>query len=125
MRGHTELTRTKTGDVPFYHLASLGGRRSAIGFPVNRFADLDMVSVTAEWRFEIWRDIHNSSRIETFLHFGEGAVARRLDDIESPDWHESYGFGFRVATPEDLLGVLFLGFSDESFHVSVSGEWQP
>jgi hypothetical protein len=125
LRGRTELTRTETGDVPFYHLASLGGRRSAIGFPVNRFTDLDMVSVTAEWRFEIWRDIHNSTRIETFLHFGEGAVAHRLDDIESPDWHESYGFGFRATSTEDLLGVLFFGFSDESFHASVSGVWQP
>jgi len=125
LRGHTELTRSETGEVPFYHLAALGGENSAIGFTSNRFTDLDMVSVTAEWRFEIWRDIHNSSRIETFLHFGEGAVAHRLEDIESSDWHESYGFGFRGATTENLLGVLFFGFSDESFHVNVTGEWQP
>ena len=125
LRGHTELTRVETGDVPFFHLASLGGKRSAIGFPSNRFTDLDMISVTAEWRFEIWRDIHNSARIETFLHFGEGAVAHQLNDIESLDWHESYGFGFRGATTENLLGVLFFGFSDESFHINVTGEWQP
>lgn len=125
LRAHTELTRIETGDVPFFHLAPLGGKRSAIGFASNRFTDLDMISLTAEWRFEIWRDIHNSARIETFLHFGEGAVAHRLDDLESPDWHESYGFGFRGATTEDLIGVLFFGFSDESFHINVTGEWQP
>lgn len=125
LRAHTEFTRAGTGDVPFFHLASLGGKNSAIGFPSNRFTDLDMVFVTAEWRFEIWRDIHNASRIETFIHFGEGAVAHRLDDIASPDWHESFGFGFRAASTEEVLGVLFLGFSDESFHLNVSGEWQP
>jgi len=124
-RGHTEFTRAETGDVPFFHLASLGGKRTAIGFSSNRFTDLDLISLTAEWRYEIWRDIHNSMRVETFVHFGEGAVANRLDDIESPDWHESYGFGFRASSTENLLGVLFFGFSDESFHMNVSAEWAP
>ncbi|MFQ5530691.1 MAG: hypothetical protein ACE5FP_10155, partial [Gemmatimonadota bacterium] len=121
VRGHTQFTRPETGEVPFYHLAALGGRRTAIGFPSDRFTDLDLVALTAEWRYEIWRDIHNSSRLETFLSFGEGAVGHRLDDITGPDWHESYGLGFRMASREDLIGVLFFGFSEESFHVNVSG----
>lgn len=125
LRGHTELTRAEAGEVPFYHLSTLGGRESAIGFPSNRFADLDMVTLIAEWRYEIWRDIHNSSRLETFLYFGEGAVAPRLADIETPDWHESYGIGLRAASTDALLGRLYFGFSEESFHVGVSGELQP
>jgi len=121
----TRLTRADAGEVPFYHLAALGGRRSAIGFPSNRFRDLDMVALTAEWRYEIWRDIHKTARLETFLYFGEGAVGHRLEDIASSDWHQSYGFGFRMANVEDLLGLMYFGFSEESFHFGFSAGWQP
>jgi hypothetical protein len=125
LRGRTELTRGMAGEVPFYHLAELGGEESAIGYPDTRFRDDDMVSLTAEWRYEIWRDIHNSMRVESFLHFGEGAVGRRLGEIAPEDWRASYGFGFRVARSESLLGLVFLGFSEESVRFGVSGEWAP
>lgn len=125
LRGRTDLTRGRTGEVPFYHLAALGGEETAIGYPDTRFTDRDMVSLTAEWRYEIWRDIHNSMRVESFLYFGEGAVGPRLGDIASEDWRASYGFGFRVARSEALLGLVFLGFSDESVTFGLSGEWEP
>ncbi|MGI9038895.1 MAG: BamA/TamA family outer membrane protein [Gemmatimonadota bacterium] len=125
LRGVTELTRGGSGQVPFYHLSALGGERNAIGFPDTRFTDLDLVAASAEWRYEIWRDIHNSLRVESFLHFAEGAVARRVDAIGSEDWHASYGFGFRAAGPEGLLGLVYAGFSEESVRVGFGGTWRP
>lgn len=125
LRARTDLTRGGTGEIPFYHLAALGGEETAIGFPDTRFRDRDMVSLTAEWRYEIWRDIHNNRRVETFLYFGEGAVGRRLGDIASEDWRTSYGVGARFARRADLLGMMYLGFSDESVRFGVSGEWTP
>lgn len=125
LRGLTELARGGTGEIPFYHLSTLGGERTAIGYTDDRFADLDMVSLSSEWRYEIWRDIHNSARIESFVHAGVGAVGRRLDEIEAGDWQPSYGFGFRFADREGLLGLVFLGFSDESLQLGVGGEWRP
>ncbi len=125
LRGLTELARGGTGEIPFYHLPTLGGERTAIGYTDNRFADLDMVSLSSEWRYEIWRDIHNSARIESFVHVGIGTVGRRLVEIEADDWQPSYGFGFRFADRAGLLGLVFLGFSDESVQLGVGGEWRP
>jgi len=125
LRARTDLTRGAGGGVPFYHLAELGGEETAIGFPDTRFRDLDMVSLIAEWRYEIWRDIHNSVRVESFVYFGEGAVGPRLPRISADDWRASYGFGFRAARSEALLGLAFLGFSDEGAQFGVSGEWTP
>lgn len=125
LRGLTELTRGGTGEIPFYHLSKLGGERTAIGYTDDRFTDLDMMSLTSEWRYEIWRDIHNSVRIESFVHAGAGTVGRRLDEIETDDWQPSYGFGLRFADREGLLGLVFLGVSDESVRFGVAGEWWP
>lgn len=125
LRGRTDLTRGRGDGIPFYRLAELGGEETAIGYPDTRFRDRDMVSLTAEWRYEIWRDIHNTMRVESFLYFGEGAVGRRLGAIAREDWRASYGFGFRVARSEALLGLAFLGFSEESVRFGVSGQWAP
>lgn len=125
LRARTDMTRGAAGGVPFYHLAELGGEETAIGFPDTRFRDLDMVSLIAEWRYEIWRDIHNGVRVESFLFFGEGAVGPRLHRISAEDWRASYGFGFRASRTEALLGLLFLGFSEEGARFGVSGGWTP
>ncbi len=125
LQARTDLTRGGAGEIPFYHLAELGGKETAIGYPDTRFRDRDIVSLTAEWRYEIWRDIHNTMRVESFLYFGEGAVGPRLGAISSEDWRASYGFGVRVARSEALLGLAFLGFSEESVRFGVSGEWAP
>lgn len=125
LRGRTDLTRGGAGEIPFYHLAAVGGEETALGYPDTRFRDSDAASLSAEWRYEIWRDIHNSIRVESFLYFGEGAVGPRLGEIAPEDWRASYGFGFRVARSEALLGSAFLGFSEESVQVGVSGEWSP
>lgn len=125
LRSRTDLTRGGGDEIPFYHLAELGGEETAMGYPDTRFRDRDMVSLTAEWRYEIWRDIHNTMRVESFLFFGEGAVGPRLGAIAPEDWRASYGFGFRLARSEALLGLAFLGFSEESVRFGVSGEWVP
>lgn len=125
LKARTDLTRGGSGRVPFYQLAALGGEETALGFPDTRFMDRDMVSLTAEWRYEIWRDIHNSARVEWFLYFGEGAVGARLTEIASEDWRASYGFGFRTVRTAYLFGLVFFGFSDESVRFGVSGEWMP
>lgn len=125
LQGYTQLTRGGTEHIPFYHLAGLGGEQTALGYPDTRFRDRDMLSMTAEWRYEIWRDIHNTVRAETFVYFGEGAVAPTLGAIGRDHWRASYGFGFRAARTDQLLGMLYFGFSEESFQVGVSGEWRP
>ncbi|MGD8495235.1 MAG: hypothetical protein PVF05_03535 [Gemmatimonadales bacterium] len=125
LMARTDLTREDSGRIPFYYLAALGGEETALGFPDTRFTDNDMLSLAAEWRYEVWRDIHNKTRLESFVYFGRGAVAPRLGEIDSEDWHTSYAFGFRAAQREDLLGLIYLGFSAEGVQFGAAGEWSP
>lgn len=124
LRGLASIVRADGGEgVPFFHLSKLGGPETALGYPSSRFNDNDVVALQAEWRYEVWRDIHNLVRSEFFLYFAEGAVGRRLHEIGSGDWQPSYGVGGRLAARERLLGVAFLGWSDEGVHVGLRGAW--
>ena len=124
LRGVTRLVRTDRGEgIPFFHLSRLGGSRTAIGYSTSRFTDNDMISLVAEWRYEVWRDIHDIIRSEFFLYFGEGTVQRRLNEVSAGDWQASYGIGARMVMKERLLGVAFLGFSDEDVQVGIRGDW--
>jgi hemolysin activation/secretion protein len=109
--------------VPFFHLPSLGGSRSALGFPTGRFVDNDMVSIMSEYRYEIWRELHSRMRAETFLFFHYGAVGRSLDEIDSGDWHPSYGVGLRLSQPTILMGVAYLGFGGEGMTAGIRTSW--
>lgn len=59
----------------------------------------DMASLSAEWRYEIWRELHDRMRLEGFVFGDEGAVARRLDEVASSDWRPSFGAGLRLVGP--------------------------
>ena len=124
LRAMTRIARADGGaGIPFFHLSTLGGTRSALGYSTSRFTDNDVISLVAEWRYEVWRDIHDIARTEFFLYFGEGAVNRRLQDISGEDWRASYGVGMRMVMKQRLLGVAFLGFSDEDVQVGIRGTW--
>ena len=124
LRALTRITRADGGEgIPFFHLSTLGGTRSALGYSTSRFTDNDMLSLVAEWRYEVWRDIHDIARTEFFLYFGEGAVNRRLLDISGEDWQASFGVGTRMVMKQRLLGVAFLGFSDEGLQIGIRGTW--
>ena len=124
LRAVTRISRADGGEgIPFFHLSTLGGTRSALGYSTSRFTDNDMLSLVAEWRYEVWRDIHDIARTEFFLYFGEGAVNSRLTDISGDDWQASYGVGARMAMKPRLLGVAFLGFSKEGVQVGIRGTW--
>ena len=53
--------------VPFYHLASLGSERGGRAYHQLRFRDLAMAAFMLEWRWEVWRELHERSRIEDLL----------------------------------------------------------
>ncbi len=120
----SQIARHDEGDaIPFYHLPSLGGTRSALGYPTSRFVDNDMISIMSEYRFEIWRELHSRMRAETFLFFHYGAVGESLGQLESEDWHPSYGLGLRLSQPTMLLGAAYLGFSGEGMTAGIRASW--
>jgi len=124
LRVTSDIARDDGGEgVPFYHLSTLGGSRSALGFPSSRFVDYDMLSFMSEYRFEVWRELHSRMRAETFLFFHYGAVGETIGSIEGGDWHPSYGLGLRLSRPTALLGLAYLGFSAEGMTAGIRGSW--
>jgi hypothetical protein len=124
LRVISDVARDDGGEgVPFYHLSTLGGSRSALGFPSSRFVDYDMLSFMSEYRFEVWRELHNRMRAETFLFFHYGAVGETTGQIEGGDWQPSYGLGLRLSRPTSLMGLAYLGFSGEGMTAGIRGSW--
>ncbi len=124
LRVISDISRDDGGEgVPFYHLSTLGGSRSALGFPSSRFVDYDMLSFMSEYRFEVWRELHSRMRAETFLFFHYGAVGETIGSIEGGDWHPSYGLGLRLTRPTALMGLAYLGFSAEGMTAGIRGSW--
>lgn len=123
VRTMLELNRSQGGrGVPFTHLAALGGHAGLRGFDTNRFRDTDRLAVMGEWRYEIWRSIHEDLKVESFVFVDAGNVARRVTDL--PGLETSYGFGMRAlgAAPH-LIGLWYLGFSEEDVRFSLQFSW--
>lgn len=124
----SDVTRSDGGEgIPFFHLASLGGSRTNLGYPSNRFRDNDLLALMSEWRYEVWRELHSRARAELFLFFHHGAVVRRLGDVfdDAGSWNASYGLGMRIAERERLLGLAYLGFNPkgEGITAGIRGSW--
>lgn len=124
VRSFAVVTRLDDGEgIPFFHLARVGGSTGLRGFSTDRFRDRDAFGIMAEWRYEIWRDLHQRSRMEFFLFFDEAGVTRSLGDLSSGDLRESYGFGFRFVTLEGLMGYTSFGFGAEGFRWRLGDSW--
>lgn len=124
LRGLVEANRPQGGrGVPFTHLASLGGTRGLRGFDSDRFRDFDLVALQSEWRYEIWRSIHDDIRQEGFVFLDAGSVARRIDELDASDLRTGYGFGMRTATDEGLAFLWWLAFSGEGTKFRLRFSW--
>lgn len=124
VRTFVELNRLDGGvDFPFFHLARAGGSTALRGFSSNRFRDRDALGLQLEWRYEIWRDLHQRSRMEFFLFFDEAGVTRSIADVTRDELHESYGFGFRFVDLGGLVGYTSLGFGGDGVHWRLGDTW--
>lgn len=124
VHGFAQATRLDDGEgIPFFHLSSVGGAAGLRGFSTDRFRDRDAAGVMLEWRYEIWRDLHQRSRAEFFVFFDEAGVTPSLGDLSSSDLRASYGFGLRFVTLDGLVGYASLGFGEEGARVRVGDRW--
>lgn len=124
VRSFAVVTRLDDGEgIPFFHLARVGGSTGLRGFSTDRFRDRDAFGLMAEWRYEIWRELHQRSRMEFFLFFDAAGVTGSLGDLSSEDLRESYGFGFRLVKLEGLVGYTSFGFGAEGFRWRLGDSW--
>lgn len=109
------LSGTATfGEVPFYQMARLGGRKSLRGYEFERFRGDHMIALSSEARFPLFREV-----IVVPVEFGGflmGDVGRLWYEKESPGgWRGTWGVGIWGATlSREVLGILYLAFSKES-----------
>lgn len=123
VRGFAEANRLDDGPgLEFYHLARVGSLHGLRGFSSNRFTDRDAFGVQAEWRYEFWRDLYEQVRAEMFFFYDVAGVADKLSDISSSEVHDSWGFGMRVTTLENLLGYWYLGLGGEGTRFRIGNQ---
>jgi hypothetical protein len=121
VRGIAEINRGDGGrGVPFTHLASLGHEIGGRAYSHGRFRDLTMAAIMAEWRYEVWRELHERGRVESFLLLDSGAVEDRLLDIDFDDLRWSYGFGMRVVWNRQVRWLIYLAFGDDGARLNVN-----
>ncbi len=119
---HNELT-SGVG-IPFYDLSRLGGSRNGPrGFDGGRFRDRAGISVTAEWRYAVWKDAEDKRRLQAFVLFDQGGVASSLLRVGSSDLRQSYGFGLRLQKRNGLATVGYVAFSEEGAQLAVRTQW--
>ena len=120
LRAASEVNRADSGrGVPFCHLAEQGGEAGGRAYQDDRFSASDMVALTAEWRYEVWRELQDRMRVEGFVFADEGAVKRRLDEIASSDWRPSFGAGLRLVSRTGEVAHVYWATGEEGSRVQV------
>ena len=120
-RVHAEWTVLERGEgVPFFHLSEVGGTESSRAFPDGRFRDKDALIFNLEWRYEIWRELQERSRVETFIFLDVGAVAAELNRVSLSDFRSSIGAGFRIVSQAGLSNVVYVAFGKDGVRPAVA-----
>jgi outer membrane protein assembly factor BamA len=99
LRGRTALTDTAPGQVlPFYMQPVLGGSGDLRGFRSFRFADQNMLNLTAEYRWEAF------SGLDMAIFFDSGKVFPTHSQLNLSHLEACGGFGLRF----NLLNRTFI-----------------
>ncbi len=81
-----------------------------------------MIGLMTEWRYEVWRELHERGRVESFLLMDTGTVGRKFSRMSLSDLRWSFGFGARLVWGAEVrwLGALAFGKDGARFDVKYS-----
>ncbi len=119
LRGLAEINRGSGQGIPFTHRATMGSLDGSRAYRRNRFTDRDMVALMSEWRYEVWRELHERGRAESFLLLDTGAVGRNLLDISVDDLRWSFGFGMRLVWRGQTRWLAYVAFGEDDTRFDV------
>lgn len=91
--------------VPFYYLASLGGKDSIRGFNDFRFRDLNAMLFNAEYRWEAF------AGLDMALFYDLGDVKPQWSELSWSDLKRSWGIGFRFNTYQAIFMRTEIAFN--------------
>lgn len=83
-------TSYRTGDVPFYELAKLGGENKMRGYYEGALRDKVLWDCQAEYRMPVWNIFGATAWV------GTGRVAKSYSDLTLDNLWLSYGAGLRI-----------------------------
>jgi hypothetical protein len=115
-----EINRGRGQGVPFYHLARVGDVLGGRAFNHDRFRDLDAIGFMSEWRYEVWRELHETGRAESFLLLDTGAVKDRLFSIRLSDFRWSVGVGMRLIFNNEVRWLVSVAYGRDGARLDVS-----
>lgn len=119
LRAIVEVNKSDGGEgVPFTHLAALGDEAGNRAYQDGRFRHLSMAAVMTEWRYEVWRELQERGRVESYLLLDTGTVQENLLDTRFSDLRWSFGFGFRVVWNRQLRWLVYLAFGGDGPRVN-------
>jgi outer membrane protein assembly factor BamA len=114
LRARTIQSFTHGGEqVPFFQQAVLGGGDDLRGFRPFRFQDDNMITATAEYRWEVF------SGLDMAVFADAGRVSAKRWDFHSGDLETDVGFGLRFNAHNATFLRVDVGFSHEGFQVFV------
>jgi hypothetical protein len=123
IRGLIEINRGWGEGVPFTHLSMLGDEHGSRAYEEGRFRGRDMLAVMTEWRYEIWRELQERGRVESFLFLDTGTVDGQLRDMGLKKLRWSSGFGFRVVWSGQVRWLVYLGFGRDGARFDANFNW--
>jgi len=113
-RAKAALTDVDAGQsVPFYMQPTIGGADDLRGFRAYRFSDRNAMSLTGEYRWEIF------SGLDGALFADAGKVFPRRGQMNFAHLESSVGFGLRANARNRTFLRVDVGFSHEGFAVFV------
>jgi outer membrane protein assembly factor BamA len=112
LRARTTLTDAAAGQVlPFYMQPVLGGSDDLRGFRPFRFADQNMLNLTAEYRWEVF------SGLDMAIFFDAGKVFPTHGQLNFSHLEGCGGFGLRFNVLDRTFIRMDFGWSREGFQV--------
>ncbi len=115
LRGLAETNQRKSGgDIPWFEMPSLGAWETLRGFENYRFRDASALSLTAEYRYRIWR------AMDWGFFLDEGQVARQPGDFGFDRFHTGYGVRLFVFPKPQFPISIDLAHSLEKWRLYVN-----
>ena len=110
-----DLQATIGKQVPFFEQSSLGGQNNLRGFGVDRFIDLNLVSLSIEERIHLARTkvagVIADFEIAPFLDTGQ--VFNDFKNVSFKYYRMTPGVGFRGIVRPNVIGRVDYGYSRE------------
>jgi len=110
-----DLQATIGKQVPFFEQSSLGGQNNLRGFGVDRFIDLNLVSLSVEERIHLARTkvagVSADFELAPFLDTGQ--VFNDFQKVSFKEYRMTPGIGFRGIVRPNVVGRVDYGYSRE------------